>query len=141
MNPSPSVLLVEDSDADARLLMSLFQMEGYQGGLHWVKNGEDALDFLFRRAAFNDAPRPDLVLLDLNLPRVNGREVLRAIRASDQLTSIPVIVMTTSCSDSDIVGVFELRAKGFLTKPKDLDEYEALAKRIISIDLPLAIGC
>ena len=118
-----TILLVEDEPADIRLTQIALQQAKLANELHVVTDGEQALDFLHRRGAFTDARRPDLVLLDLNLPRVNGYDVLAEIRATDELMTIPVIVLTTSSSQRDIVESYRRHANCFISKPVGVDEF------------------
>lgn len=134
--PKPIVLLVEDNPADAMMLMTIFEMQSFGGTVRWVKDGEEALDFLNRRGSHAEAPAPDLVLLDLNLPRVPGLEVLRSVRASETLRETRVVVLTTSSSEADQKASAALGAAAYLTKPPDLDEYERLVERILRVELP-----
>lgn len=136
---SANILLVEDNPGDAKLLMSLCQLEGFAGKFHWVTDGEAALNFLFRRTGHESVPRPDLVLLDLNLPRVHGREVLAEIQRDVAVRAIPVIVMSTSSNENDLRTSLALNASAFVTKPKDLSEYDVLVRRLIREDLPRAL--
>jgi len=101
---------------------------GMSKALSVVGDGEQALSFLNRRGAFSNAPRPDLIFLDLNLPRKDGREVLAEIKANQDLRRIPVIVLTTSESDNDIKKAYELHANCYVKKPTDLDEYLSVIK-------------
>ena len=119
------ILLVEDNPGDVRLMREALGANGgrTQRRLQVVEDGEQALSFLRRRAPFDGAPRPDLIFLDLNLPRRDGREVLAEIKASDDLRRIPVIVLTTSESENDIRKAYELHANCSVKKPTDLDEY------------------
>ena len=134
------VLLVEDNPADATMLTTLFEMQGFAGTLHWVKDGGEALDFLLRRGEHHAAPVPTLVLLDLNLPRVPGLDVLRTLRQSDAVKRTRVVVLTTSSSEPDRKASAELGAAAFLTKPPDLDEYEKLVRRILEVELAPAMS-
>ena len=129
MNPLPrtNVILMADDDDDDRLLaqdaLSESQLEGT---LHFVENGEDLLDYLWRRGKYEspaDAPRPGLILLDLNMPRKDGREALREIKSDPELRRIPVVVLTTSKADTDIGAIYELGANSFISKPF---QFEAL---------------
>lgn len=135
---SPVVLLVEDNPADAMLLTTIFEMQSFAGSLVWVKDGEEALDYLLHRAPQGSTPTPDLVLLDLNLPRVTGLEVLRKLRATHGFQDLPVVVLTTSSSDSDRNTSIALGVRAFLTKPPDLDDYEYLVRRLIDVELGAA---
>jgi two-component system, chemotaxis family, response regulator Rcp1 len=124
------ILLVEDSLADIRLTQEVFKEGKIQNELHSVKDGEEAMEFLRRRGRYADAPRPDLVLLDLNLPKKDGKEVLKEIKSDQELASIPVIVLTTSKAEEDIHRTYDLHANCFITKPFDLDKFIAVAKSI-----------
>jgi CheY-like chemotaxis protein len=115
------ILLVEDNPADVRLVGDAFAETLPGHHLNVAPNGEDALDFLFRRGAHINAPRIDLVLLDLNLPVMNGDSVLRQIRAHSDTTLIPVIVLSSSGAPKDVRLAYELRANGYIRKPRDLD--------------------
>lgn len=124
------LLLVEDNPADVRLVM-----EGLSDSLvnvHVATNGIEALNFLRRQNGDSEAPRPDLVLLDLNMPRMDGRELLRHIKEDDALRLIPVLVLTTTESRRDINLAYELGASCFLTKPADLDDFFSLMTAIQS---------
>ena len=124
-NNKPAVILMAEDDADDRLLAEEALSESqWKGDLRFVQNGEELLDYLFRRGPFSppaDAPRPGLILLDLNLPRKDGREALREIKADATLRRIPVIVLTTSKADTDIERLYDLGANSFITKPAQFD--------------------
>jgi len=131
MNPSKAdVLLVEDSAAEARLAREAFQETRFPVRIHVASDGLQALDFLRRQRGYESAPRPDLVLLDLNLPRKDGREVLRDIKADDDLRRIPVVVLTTSQAESDIHRAYELHANCYIQKPLELDGFIEIVKSI-----------
>ena len=119
------VILMADDDPDDRLLASdAIKESGLEGELRFVENGEELLDYLLHRGKFSipgDAPRPALILLDLNMPRKDGREVLREIRAKPELRSIPVVVFTTSRADIDVGKIYELGANSFISKPFQFD--------------------
>ncbi len=117
------ILLVEDNPGDVRLTQEAFEEGGISNTLHVATDGVEALDFLHQRGDHEDAPRPDIVLLDLNLPRKNGEEVLEEINDDPDLACIPVIVLTSSRAEEDVVQSYELRANAFLTKPVDPDEF------------------
>lgn len=117
------ILLVEDNPGDIRLTKEAFKTGNIANTLHVVKDGVDALDFLFQRNDYVDAPRPDLVLLDLNLPRKNGDEVLKELHEDPDRRCIPVIVLTSSKAEIDVVKSYELCASGYLTKPVDPNEF------------------
>ena len=124
------ILLVEDNPADARLTREVFEGGRLSTHLNVVSDGEQALEFLRRQGIYETAPRPKLVLLDLNLPRKDGREVLEELKADRALCRIPVIVLTTSAAQTDIMRAYELQANCFITKPLDLDEYFAVVRSI-----------
>ena len=113
------VLLVEDSRDDVELTLHALQAAKIHNRVHVARDGAEALDFLFRRGAFGDAPVPDLILLDLNLPKVDGREVLEQLKRDERLGRIPVIVVTSSQAEEDIAKSYQLRANAYVTKPID----------------------
>jgi len=117
------ILLVEDNPGDIRLTEEAFEQGCISNTLHVVTDGVEALDFLHRRGDHADAPGPDIVLLDLNLPRKNGDEVLEAINEEPELRSIPVIVLTSSEAEEDVVRSYELQANAYLTKPVDPEAF------------------
>jgi two-component system, chemotaxis family, response regulator Rcp1 len=123
-----TILLVEDNPGDVRLMREALTANGMSKALSVVEDGEQALSFLTRRGTYSKAPRPDLIFLDLNLPRKDGREVLAEIKTSNDLRRIPVIVLTTSESDSDVQRAYELHANCYVKKPTDLDEYLTVVK-------------
>ncbi|MEE8410258.1 MAG: response regulator [Myxococcota bacterium] len=124
------VLLVEDNPSDVRLTKEAM-LEGEMGNrLTVVTDGDQALAYLRREGEFAGAPRPDLILLDLNLPKCDGREVLAEIKAADTLRSIPVVVFTTSQSDDEIANAYALHANCFITKPADVGEFIGVIKQI-----------
>lgn len=124
------ILLVEDSKSDAYLTIETLSESRVLNNLHWVKNGVEAIDFLYKRGNYTDAPRPDLVLLDLNLPKKNGRDVLTQIKGDDDLKTIPVIVLTTSADNKDVQGSYRLQANSYLVKPLELDQFIAVVRSI-----------
>ena len=126
------VLLVEDNPADIRLTREAMKEGHMLNHLHVVTDGEQALQFLTRQPPYEDAPRPDLVLLDLNLPKKSGREVLAEIKQDPDLMSIPIVVLTTSRADEDVASTYELRANCFITKPMDLDKFIHVVQQIES---------
>ena len=117
------ILLVEDSLPDIELTKQVLLAGRVANHLHVVRDGEQALAFLRRQKNFADAPRPDLILLDLNLPRKSGHEVLREIKADGDLKPIPVVVLTTSASETDIVKAYTEQANSYLTKPVDFHQF------------------
>ena len=124
------VLLVEDSLGDIRLTQEAFRDANPLVRLHVATDGVDAMAFLRREGPHARAPRPDLILLDLNMPRMNGREVLAAVKEDDSLKMIPTAILTTSASEADVLKSYQLQANCYLTKPVDLNEFEALVKAI-----------
>ncbi len=119
------ILMVEDSLADVRLTKRALSRSRLPSHLHVVRDGVEAMAFVQRREPYADAPRPSLILLDLNLPRKNGREVLAEIKADASLRSIPVVVLTTSLAPEDVRTCYQLHANCFLVKPVDLESYTA----------------
>ena len=117
------ILLVDDNPADVRLTQEVFKDCRILNNLHVAKDGIEALDFLRKQGNFKDTPMPDLILLDLNLPKKDGREVLAEIKNDTELRSIPVIVLTTSEAEQDIVRSYNLGANCYITKPVDLNQF------------------
>ena len=124
------VLLVEDSPGDVRLTQEVFRDANMSIDLHVAADGVEAMAFLRQEGTHVDAPRPDLILLDLNLPRMDGREVLAQIKLDDSLKTIPTVILTTSDSEADIVKSYQLQANCYLSKPVQLDAFESLVKSI-----------
>lgn len=124
------ILLVEDNAADIRLTQEALRDAKVLNELHVVRDGVEALDFLHARGAYESAPRPDLVILDLNLPKKDGKEVLADIKADATLRTIPVAVLTTSSQEVDILQSYDLGANCYLTKPVDLDQFLRLVQSI-----------
>lgn len=117
------ILLVEDNPGDVRLTTEAFREARVRNRLHVAIDGVDALAFLRREGRHRDVPRPDLILLDLNLPKRTGREVLEEIKEDDELKHIPVVILTTSQAERDILESYQLRANAYVTKPVDLDQF------------------
>ncbi|MFI5497387.1 response regulator [Actinoplanes sp. NPDC051859] len=128
--PLLQVLVVEDDFGDLALVENAFDEHSIRSELHHVGDGSEALAFLRREGAHRDAPRPDLILLDLNMPRVDGRQALAEIKADPVLKSIPTIVFTTSSLDSDVIASYSRHANAYITKPIDLDDYERVVMAI-----------
>ena len=124
------VLLVEDNPGDVRLMVEAFRDANRSIRLHVAYDGVEAIAFLRREGAHADAPRPDFILLDLNLPRMDGREVLAHIKKDDSLRTIPTVILTTSEADADILKSYELNANAYLKKPVTLEAFESLVKSI-----------
>ncbi len=130
-NAAPiEVLLVEDSPGDVRLTREAFKDAKVHVNLHVAPDGTEAMAFLLRTGEHSTAPRPDLILLDLNLPKKDGREVLEEIKKNDNLKTIPVVILTTSASDADILRSYMLHANCYITKPVDLQGFLTVVKSI-----------
>jgi chemotaxis family two-component system response regulator Rcp1 len=124
------ILLVEDNPGDVRLTTEALKDGKVSNRLHVAKDGVEALAFLRQEDPHADAPRPDLILLDLNLPKKDGREVLEEIKADEHLRRIPVVVLTTSSSEQDILRTYDLHANCYITKPVDLEQFIKVVKGI-----------
>jgi CheY-like chemotaxis protein len=131
------ILLVEDSPGDVRLTREALRDAKICNALNVVRDGEAALAFLRREGEYAAAPRPDIVLLDLNLPRKDGREVLEEMKADDDLRRIPVIVLTTSLAEQDVLRSYDLHVNAYVTKPLDLDGFVAVVRSIESFWLSI----
>jgi len=125
-----SLLLVEDSPGDVRLTQEAFREANVSIHLHVASDGVEAMAFLRHEGRHGHAPRPDLILLDLNLPKMDGREVLSHIKADESLKRIPTVILTTSESEADIVKSYQLQANCYLSKPVQLDAFERLVGSI-----------
>jgi two-component system, chemotaxis family, response regulator Rcp1 len=125
-----NVLLVEDNPGDVRLTQEAFRDANRAVRLHLAADGVEAMAFLRREGAHVKAPRPNLILLDLNLPKMDGREVLALIKADEDLKSIPTVILTTSVAEADIVQCYGLQANCYLNKPVELGEFESLVRSI-----------
>ena len=128
-NPA-EILLVEDNEGDARLAAEALKDGKISNNLHHVKDGIEAMQFLRKETGYQDVPRPDVILLDLNMPRMDGREVLNEIRKTPELANIPVIVLTTSESESDIVQSYDLNANCYISKPVDFQQFIRVVQSI-----------
>ncbi|CAN5191753.1 response regulator [soil metagenome] len=124
------VLLIEDDPGDELITREAFEHNKIANTLHVAHDGQEGLDYLFRRGAFADATRPDLILLDLNLPKYNGVQLLEAIKSDAELCHIPVVVLTTSSAEEDILRSYKLHANAYVTKPVDLDQFMSAVRQI-----------
>lgn len=124
------ILLVEDNPGDAKLVKKSFELGGVANRIYHVSDGQEALDFLRHKGIYADAPRPGLILLDLNLPGIDGREVLADIKVDPDLLTIPVIVMTTSAAEEDILASYKLHVNCFITKPVKVEDFVRVVKSI-----------
>lgn len=119
------VLLVEDNDNDAELTRLGFQRAKFAVDLHHVKNGEECMKFLRKQGAYAAAPTPDLILLDLNMPRMDGREVLEEIGRDERLQHLPVVILTSSDTDRDVLASYKLRCSSYIVKPLDFESFSS----------------
>jgi two-component system, chemotaxis family, response regulator Rcp1 len=124
------ILLVEDNLGDARLTQEALKEGKVYSNLHWTKDGVEALEFLNRKGKYSDAPRPDIILLDLNLPKKDGREVLSEIKNDEKLRHIPVVILTTSKAEEDVLRSYELHANCYVAKPVDLEKFIKVVQSI-----------
>jgi CheY-like chemotaxis protein len=124
------VLLIEDDPGDVLMTREAFEEHKVRNRLTVLTDGAQALEYLHRQGEYADADRPDLILLDLNLPKRDGREVLAEIKKDEELGQIPVVVLTTSSSDEDILGSYRLHANAYVTKPVDFDRFIAVVRQI-----------
>ncbi len=124
------ILLVEDSHADARLMLEVFRQEQIAVDVFVVRDGEEAMDYLNQQGNYKESLTPDLILLDLNLPKKDGREVLAEVKASPHLNSIPIIILTTSQSEEDVLKAYKLQAACYVTKPIDLQHFEKVIRSL-----------
>ena len=130
MSKPLDILLVEDNPADVRLTQEAFREGKILNNLVVAKDGVDAMHFLHRHGKYANAPRPDLILLDLNLPRKDGREVLAEIKSDPSLMRIPIVVLTTSRAEMDVIKSYNLHANCYVVKPVDLDQFIGVIKAI-----------
>ncbi|TAN62821.1 response regulator [bacterium] len=124
------ILMVEDNPADVRLTREAFKDAKMLNNMHVTIDGEEAMEFLRRAGKFKTAPRPDLILLDLNLPKKDGREVLAEIKNDPELKRIPVVVLTTSDDERDIFKAYDLHVNAYITKPVDLDQFMKIVEAV-----------
>ncbi len=130
MERTAEILLVEDNEADIRLTREVLSDGRFMNRLSIARDGEEAMAYLRRQGVFKDAARPDLILLDLNLPRKDGREVLAEIKSDDELKRIPVVILTTSRAEADMVQTYELHANCYIVKPVDLGQFISVIRSI-----------
>jgi two-component system, chemotaxis family, response regulator Rcp1 len=130
VSPPIEILLVEDSPGDVRLTREALVEGKVRNNLHVVEDGIEALRFLRREDEYADAVRPDLILLDLNLPKMDGRQVLEKIKADAELRTIPVVILTSSEAEEDICRAYDLHANCYVTKPVDLEQFITVVKSI-----------
>lgn len=131
------ILLVEDSPGDVILTKEALNEYKIVNNLHVAQNGLEALDFLYQRGKFENAIRPDIILLDLNLPKMDGREVLKQIKSDSDLKTIPVVILSTSDADEDIMSAYKNYANCYITKPIDLDQFVKVVKSLQSFWLSI----
>jgi CheY-like chemotaxis protein len=137
-NSAITVLLVEDDPGDVLMTREALDDAKVLHDLHVAENGEAALAFLRRESPYEDAPRPDLVFLDLNLPRIDGREVLAQVKTDPKLRSIPVVVLTTSDAEEDVLRSYDLHANAYVTKPVDFETFLAAVRQVDDFFLTVA---
>jgi CheY-like chemotaxis protein len=133
------ILLVEDNPGDVDLAREALEDSKFHNRLHVVEDGEKAMAFLHHEGEYADLPRPDLILLDLNLPRKDGRQVLAEIKADDNLKRIPVVILTTSRAEEDIIKSYNLHANCYITKPIDLHQFLHVVKSIEDFWLSIVV--
>ena len=124
------ILLIEDNPGDARLAREALRDAKVRNNLSWVPDGVEGMAYLRREGKYSQSARPDLILLDLNLPRKDGREVLSEIKADENLRRIPVVILTTSQAEEDILRAYHLNANCYITKPVDLEQFMKVVKTI-----------
>ena len=130
MRPA-TILLVEDDPGDQKLITVSLKNQKLATSVHIAGSGEEAMEFLYQRGKYSDdAPQPDLILLDLNMPGMGGKEFLRWIKGDEKMKSIPVIILTSSDSDGDIIDTYNLHASGYVKKPAELEDFKRVMKEI-----------
>jgi len=137
-NGPVEILLVEDNPGDERLTREALKEGKVYSNLYWVKDGVEAIEFLRRQGRYKDTPRPDIILLDLNLPKKDGREVLQEIKTDNDLKRIPVVILTTSKAEEDVLKTYNLHANCYVTKPVDLEKFIVVIKSIDAFWLTVA---
>jgi CheY-like chemotaxis protein len=134
-----TILLVEDNPGDVRLTVEALREGKIANSLHVAPDGDAAMDFVHQRGAYRDAPRPDLILLDLNLPRKDGREVLEELKSDPELHRIPVIVLTTSNSEADVLRSYDLHANCYVSKPIGYDDFMSAVRSMENFWLKIVL--
>ncbi|GAB3977998.1 response regulator [Plantactinospora veratri] len=124
------ILVVDDDPGDVLMIEEALATSEVPKSIDVVGDGQEAMEFLYQEGRHRDAPRPDMILLDLNMPRMDGRQVLNKVKSDDNLRTIPIVVLTTSNADTDILGSYNLRANAYVTKPIDLDDFNDVIRRI-----------
>jgi two-component system, chemotaxis family, response regulator Rcp1 len=124
------ILIVEDNPADARLVREVMRDSKVLNEIHWVADGVEALAFLHREGKYSTAPRPNLIFLDLNMPRKDGREVLQSVKADPSLRQIPIVVMTSSQAEEDVARAYDQHANCYVRKPIDFDQFHQVVKNL-----------
>lgn len=124
------ILVVDDDPGDVLMIEEALEDSDVEKVIDVVSDGQEAMEFLRREGRHTDARRPDVILLDLNMPRMDGRQVLGAVKSDEDLRTIPIVVLTTSNADTDIVGSYTLQANAYVTKPIDLDDFNDVVRRI-----------
>jgi two-component system, chemotaxis family, response regulator Rcp1 len=124
------ILIVEDNPADARLVREVMRDSKVLNEIHWVPDGVEALAFLRRQGKYANAPRPNLIFLDLNMPRKDGREVLHDVKADDALKRIPIVVMTSSQAEEDVARAYDQHANCYVRKPIDFEQFHSVVKTL-----------
>ena len=137
ISKSVEILLVEDSKGDIGLIEEVFEDAKIGNTLHIVEDGEEAIAFLRGEGQFSESPRPDIILLDLNLPKKDGREVLEEVKRDDEIKNIPIVVLTTSKAEEDILRSYNLQANAYIIKPVDFDQFIKVVKSIESFWLEI----
>ena len=131
------ILLVEDNEGDVGLIEEVFEEAKIRNSLHVAEDGEEAVLYLHSEGKFSGSPRPDLIILDLNLPKKDGREVLRDIKKDENFHNIPVIILTTSTAERDILRAYELHANAYVTKPLDFNQFIKVVGSIVNFWLEI----
>ena len=124
------ILLVEDDPGDELITREALEHNKFQNRLHVAHDGEEGLNYLYKRGEYEGVPRPDLILLDLNLPKYDGRQLLEKVKSDPDLCRIPVVVLTTSSAEEDILRIYDLHANAYVTKPVDLDQFINAVRQI-----------